>query len=289
MALVIAHAAGRPALRALLRIAWKRCFRRSRSPFPSAAVDAALSFLERGHLAMFYIAGSYYFFANRLTGIRYVRTSAQLFQETPINHYQLLGLLLSVQLISSTFWTIRAAIFRVQRRYRQLRCISSLESMQLFVRYFIQALLYPHGSLTVGDDAAEVDSDTDSSSDSAGAEESRGERTGVSAMSVPQPTPPPLPQRRKCSLCLGFLKTPTVTSCGHVFCWKCIGNWCATKEVCPLCRQPVTMHRDLVCIYNFWHHAKCLDMHTLAHTYFQGNLLSDVQTFERAKGKCLLI
>jgi peroxin-10 len=250
-ALVIAHAAGRPALRALLRIAWKRCCRRSRTPFPSAAVDGALSFLERAHLALFYMAGSYYFFANRLTGVRYVRTSAQLFKESPINHYQLLGILLSVQLISSAIWTARAAIVRVQRRHRHLPCISSLESMQQFARYFIQALLYPQGSLTVGDDAADVDSDSDSSSESPTAEQSRDERTGASSISDSHYTPPQPPQRRKCALCLGFLKTPTVTSCGHVFCWKCIGNWCATKEVCPLCRQPVAMHRDLVCLYNF--------------------------------------
>jgi peroxin-10 len=42
---------------------------------------------------------------------------------------------------------------------------------------------------------------------------------------------------RKCTLCLEEMKDPSVTTCGHVFCWACIGDWAREKPECPLCRQ----------------------------------------------------
>ncbi|KAK4196903.1 Pex12 amino terminal region-domain-containing protein [Triangularia verruculosa] len=43
--------------------------------------------------------------------------------------------------------------------------------------------------------------------------------------------------QRKCTLCLEELKDPAVTTCGHVFCWECIGDWVREKPECPLCRR----------------------------------------------------
>lgn len=44
-------------------------------------------------------------------------------------------------------------------------------------------------------------------------------------------------QQRKCTLCLEEMKDPAATSCGHVFCWVCIGDWVREKPECPLCRR----------------------------------------------------
>jgi len=46
-------------------------------------------------------------------------------------------------------------------------------------------------------------------------------------------------QQRKCTLCLEPMRDPSVTTCGHVFCWTCILDWVREKPECPLCRQGV--------------------------------------------------
>lgn len=49
----------------------------------------------------------------------------------------------------------------------------------------------------------------------------------------------PSGQQSKCTLCLELYKDPSVTTCGHVFCWTCIRDWVREKPECPLCRQEV--------------------------------------------------
>jgi len=47
----------------------------------------------------------------------------------------------------------------------------------------------------------------------------------------------PSEHQRTCTLCLDPLRDPSVTTCGHVFCWRCVSDWCRERAECPLCRQ----------------------------------------------------
>jgi hypothetical protein len=52
-------------------------------------------------------------------------------------------------------------------------------------------------------------------------------------------------QQRKCTLCLEEMRDPAATSCGHVFCWSCIGDWVREKPECPLCRREALVQHIL--------------------------------------------
>jgi peroxin-10 len=55
----------------------------------------------------------------------------------------------------------------------------------------------------------------------------------------------PAGQQRKCTLCLEPFSDPSVTTCGHVFCWTCVQDWVKEKAECPLCRQSVLSQKIL--------------------------------------------
>lgn len=61
----------------------------------------------------------------------------------------------------------------------------------------------------------------------------------------------------KCILCLCGMKDATLTSCGHVFCWKCICNWCSSNVSWYQCCEfytaseeaMLTFYAPFVCLF----------------------------------------
>ncbi|KAL5719562.1 peroxisome biogenesis factor 10 [Ranunculus cassubicifolius] len=172
-----------------------------------------LQLVLRTNLMFFYFEGLYYHIAKRASGIRYV------FLGKPLNQrprYQLLGVFLLVQLCIITAEGLRRSnLSSIANSVHQ----SSIGSHQASGIRGVP-ILNEEGNLMSTD------------LDQPGVSETQG--TGNVS---------------KCTLCLSTRQHPTATTCGHVFCWTCIMEWCNEKPECPLCRTPVT-HSSLVCIYH---------------------------------------
>ena len=192
------------------------------------------SALYATNLAVFYFSGAYYHLGQRLWGLRYIFPKRISQGEQRVG-YEVLGVLLAVQMVLQAWLHLRH---------------------QLTGRMLETSNLDPTlaGSTTGNDD---VDGVKSAYSD---AEENLLDldtKTLIANISRPERIThtiwPPKPrydlheretmgwiqgrQQRKCTLCLEEMREPSVTTCGHVFCWTCIGDWCREKPECPLCRQ----------------------------------------------------
>lgn len=46
-----------------------------------------------------------------------------------------------------------------------------------------------------------------------------------------------IPEELKCGVCFDIIATAAVLNCGHAFCFLCIHQWLARKQMCPACRE----------------------------------------------------
>ncbi|KAH9860324.1 hypothetical protein J1614_011654 [Plenodomus biglobosus] len=198
-------------------------------------------------LATFYFTGSYYHLSKRIWGLRYIFTRHVGESENRAG-YEVLGVLLALQI-------------------------------------GVQAYLHLHSTVTSTDAAAAVGGGHPASTsalvggaaevslDSISYTPNNALLPASAAGSAPGPAPsllhkwthtPPASNtpyhdlsdadtmqwieggNRKCTLCLEGMRDPAVTTCGHVFCWACIGDWVREKPECPLCRQGVGVSSLLV-------------------------------------------
>lgn len=193
-------------------------------------------------LATFYFTGSYYHLSKRLFGLRYVFTKQIAPSDTRVG-YEVLGLLLILQM------AVQSAL-----HMRETFAHSSVEPGT--------AATSQPATAMVGDGIElPLSSAYDSAGDNLLADVEvephlpKGLATTTATAILDHPRYSlheaelmkwiPEGQQRKCTLCLEPFRDPSVTTCGHVFCWTCIQDWVREKAECPLCRQVVLAQKIL--------------------------------------------
>ncbi|KAF2178602.1 hypothetical protein K469DRAFT_642561 [Zopfia rhizophila CBS 207.26] len=184
-------------------------------------------------LATFYFSGSYYHLSKRIWSLRYIFTR-QVSESDQRVGYEVLGVLLALQMIVQAY----------------LHLQNTLSSSTVSTA----ALGAGTGPTAVVGGGVEVSLDPNSySANNALLFESANPSSYPSDLQKWTQTPVSDNPRyelsnertmgwiggtgRKCTLCLEEMNDPSVTTCGHVFCWICISDWAKEKPECPLCRQ----------------------------------------------------
>ncbi|KAL2000725.1 hypothetical protein VTN02DRAFT_2696 [Thermoascus thermophilus] len=167
-------------------------------------------------LATFYFTGSYYHLSKRLWGLRYVFTKRIEESEQRVG-YEVLGVLLVLQMAVQGFIHVRQTVASEQEELTEEQPARKDDGSLL------SSVQHPPSIPLLPASTPRYDLATDPSA-------------------LPWI---PAGQQRKCTLCLEPYKDPSVTTCGHVFCWTCVRDWVREKPECPLCRQEVLASKVL--------------------------------------------
>ncbi|KAI6846756.1 hypothetical protein KC332_g2828 [Hortaea werneckii] len=193
-------------------------------------------------LATFYFSGAYYQLSKRLAGLRYIFTRKLEASEQQRAGYEVLGVLLVLQMAVQGY-------FHVQETYAHAQSVNESASAA--------AAGASGASAAAVGDSGEVEVDTTIAAPllfeaprgtDPGAQKERLARVTHTAVLPAEGHRYSLEdeetmrwigesQQRKCTLCLEAMKDPSVTTCGHVFCWQCVTDWLREQPMCPLCRQ----------------------------------------------------
>jgi len=208
-------------------------------------------------LATFYFTGAYYSLSKRLLGLRYVFTRRIDENQGGRAGYEVLGVLLVVQMVVRGYIHVRDQVLRVHT--------PAPNSEEAGIDVMIRERAFGAG----GNVNVSLDGNSYSSNNellpSGGGQASGGNQRSLAEIGISTHTPvmkggrPRYDlgagedimawikgrQQRKCTLCLEELRDPAATQCGHVFCWTCIGDWVREKPECPLCRRETLVQHVL--------------------------------------------
>lgn len=164
-------------------------------------------------LSIFYFSGSYYHLSKLIFGLRYIFPK-KLIQEQQQGRggYEVLGVLLAMQMVVQGWLHTRNTL--QLSSWSSDTTDTSIKNTKSRPRF--EAMT--HTSLLAGNGEGRARYDL-------------GDPDVMGWI--------PGPHGRKCTLCLELMKDPSVTTCGHTFCWRCIQDWVREKAECPLCRQHV--------------------------------------------------
>ncbi|KAF2141797.1 uncharacterized protein K452DRAFT_271573 [Aplosporella prunicola CBS 121167] len=193
-------------------------------------------------LATFYFSGAYYELGKRAAGLRYIFTRRPDPSEQRVG-YEVLGVLLVLQLGVQAWLHVNSTVRDSGAGHGHAVVANAGSAMggSAILQHGVEvslnaqdyasnnALLFDTAAPAVGDGQSQRVARTTHTPLTRGPRFDLREEDAMAWM--------PAAQQRKCTLCLEEMKDPSVTTCGHVFCWSCIVDWCREKPECPLCRQ----------------------------------------------------
>ena len=193
-------------------------------------------------LTLFYFSGAYYHLSKRIFGLRYIFTRRLPPSEQRVG-YEVLGVLLVLQMAVQTWMHLRSTIGSSQQHVSDASSIaaggSAIVEGGVEVGTGGRGYMDPSHDLLLEASAAHHGDirkrvQTMTHTPIIADEKPRYDLKDPQMMGWMQGK-----QQRKCTLCLEGMRDPSVTTCGHVFCWTCIGDWIREKPECPLCRQAI--------------------------------------------------
>ena len=193
-------------------------------------------------LAVFYFTGSYYHLSKRIFGLRYIFTKQIKPNEQRVG-YEVLSVLLVLQMAVQSFLHLRETISEsfegsaLPGNEKLSQPTSAVLGNGVEISIGASS---PETLLASSEIAHRLPKGVASYAQTPVLEEPRYDLKNEHVMAwIPEG------QQKKCTLCLEPFRDPSVTTCGHVFCWTCVQDWVREKAECPLCRQAVLPQKIL--------------------------------------------